>query len=212
MQEAYIVAGFRSAVGKAGKGGFRHYRSDDLGADVIKHLIASVPELDPTRIDDLICGCAIPEAEQGMQVGRMLSLMALPQNVSGMTVNRYCGSGIETVALGVAKIKSGMAECIVAGGIESMSLLPMMGHKVALNYKVASEHPDWYLSMGITAEEVAKDYNITRADMDEFAYNSHMKALRALAENRFQDQIVPIEVEETYVDGNGKKESCKNAQ
>ncbi|MFK7972801.1 MAG: acetyl-CoA C-acyltransferase, partial [Bacteroidia bacterium] len=185
------------------------YRSDDLGAEVIKHLIASVPELDPTRIDDLICGCAVPEAEQGMQIGRMIALMSLPQNVSGMTVNRYCGSGLETLALGVAKIKSGMADCIVAGGIESMSMVPMMGHKVSLNYNVASEHPDWYLSMGITAEEVAKDYNISRADMDEFAYNSHQKALNAIKEGRFKDQIVPIEVEEVFVTADGQRESAK---
>lgn len=207
MQEAYIVAGYRSAVGKAGKGSFRHYRSDDLGADVIKHLIASVPELDPTRIDDLICGCAVPEAEQGMQIGRMIALMSLPQNVSGMTVNRYCGSGLETIALGVAKIKSGMADCIVAGGIESMSMVPMMGHKVSLNLDVASNHPDWYLSMGITAEEVAKDYNISRADMDEFAYHSHQKALTAIKEGRFKDQIVPVEVEEVFVTPDGERAS-----
>jgi acetyl-CoA acetyltransferase family protein len=209
MQEAYIVAGYRSAVGKAGKGGFRHYRSDDLGAEVIKHLVASVPELDPTRIDELICGCAVPEAEQGMQIGRMIALMSLPQNVSGMTVNRYCGSGLETIALGVAKVKAGMADCIVAGGIESMSLVPMMGHKVALNYNVATEHPDWYLSMGLTAEEVAKDYNISRADMDEFAYNSHQKALNAIKEGYFKDQIVPVEVEEIFVGAGAERIATK---
>ncbi len=209
MQDAYIVAGKRSAVGKANRGGFKNYRSDDLGAEVIKNLVASVPELDPTRVDDLIVGCAVPEAEQGMQVGRMLALMALPQNVSGMTVNRYCGSGLETIALGVAKIKSGMADCIIAGGIESMSMVPMMGHKVALNYKVANDHPDWYLSMGLTAEEVATDYKITREEMDEFSYHSHMKAIKAIEAGYFNDQIVPVEVEETYINEKGKRASRK---
>ncbi|MEM6347954.1 MAG: acetyl-CoA C-acyltransferase [Bacteroidota bacterium] len=207
--EAYIVAGYRSAVGKANRGGFKNFRSDDLGAEVVKHLVASVPELDPTRIDDLICGCAVPEAEQGMQIGRMISLMALPMNVSGVTVNRYCGSGLETIALGVAKIKAGMADCIVAGGIESMSLLPMMGHKVALNYDVATKHPDWYLGMGITAEEVAADYKITREDMDEFSYHSHMKALNALEKGYFKDQIVPIAVEDRYIDEEGMRQVKK---
>ena len=207
MQEAYIVAGKRSAVGKANRGGFKNFRSDDLGAEVIKNLVASVPELDPTRVDDLIVGCAVPEAEQGMQIGRMLALMALPQNVSGMTVNRYCGSGLETIALGVAKIKSGMADCIIAGGIESMSMVPMMGHKVSLNYNVANEHPDWYLSMGLTAEEVATDYKISREDMDEFAYHSHQKAIKAIEAGYFNDQIVPVEVEERYLDENGKRAS-----
>lgn len=204
--EAYIVAGYRTAIGKANRGGFKNFRSDDLGAEVVKHLVASVPELDPTRIDDLICGCAVPEAEQGMQIGRMISLMALPMNVSGVTVNRYCGSGLETIALGVAKVKAGMAECIVAGGIESMSLLPMMGHKVALNYDVATQHPDWYLGMGITAEEVAADYKISREAMDEFSYHSHVKALNALEKGYFKDQIVPIEVEDRYIDEEGMRQ------
>jgi acetyl-CoA acyltransferase len=207
MQEAYIVAAKRSAVGKAGKGGFKSMRSDDLGAEVIKAVVNQVPELDPTRIDDLIVGCAVPEAEQGMQVGRMLALMALPMNVSGVTVNRYCGSGLETIAMAVAKVRTGMAECIIAGGIESMSMVPMMGHKVALNYKVATQHPDWYLSMGLTAEEVAKDYSISREDMDEFSYNSHMKAINAIQNGYFKDQIVPIEVDEVFVGENGKKQS-----
>jgi acetyl-CoA acetyltransferase family protein len=205
MQEAYIVAGKRSAVGKANRGGFQNFRSDDLGAEVIKKLVASVPALDPTRVDDLIVGCAVPEAEQGMQVGRMLALMALPQNVSGMTVNRYCGSGLETIALGVAKIKSGMAECIIAGGIESMSMVPMLGHKVSLNLQVANAHPDWYLSMGLTAEEVASDYKISREEMDEFAYHSHQKALKAIEAGYFNDQIVPVEVEERFLDAKGKR-------
>lgn len=206
MREAYIVTGLRTAVGKASKGSFQHYRSDDMAAHVIKRLLENVPELDPTRIDDLICGCAVPEAEQGMQIGRMIALMSLPQNVSGVTVNRYCGSGLETIAIATAKIKAGMADCIIAGGIESMSLVPMMGHKVALNYQVASEHPDWYLSMGLTAEEVANDYNISREDMDEFAFHSHQKALHAISGHKFDDQIVPIEVEEIFVNGKGKRE------
>ncbi|MEM7656969.1 MAG: acetyl-CoA C-acyltransferase [Bacteroidota bacterium] len=207
--EAYIVAGKRTAVGKANRGGFKAYRPDDLGAEVVKSLVASVPELDPTRIDDLICGCAIPEAEQGMQVGRMIALMALPMNVSGVTVNRYCGSGLETIALGVAKIKAGMADCIVAGGIESMSMLPMMGHKPSLNYKVATEHPDWYLGMGLTAEEVSVDYQISREDMDEFSYHSHQKALAAIQKGAFKNQIVPIEVEDVYIDAEGRRASKK---
>lgn len=205
MREAYIVTGYRTAVGKAKKGGFRHMRSDDLGAGVIKHLIGQVPQLDPARVDDLIVGCAVPEAEQGMQIGRWISLLSLPQNVSGCVVNRYCGSGLETIALGAAKIKAGMADCIIAGGIESMSLVPMMGHKVALNYKMASEHPEWYLSMGLTAEEVAKDYSITREDMDEFSYHSHKKALAAIEGGKFKDQIVPIEVEDHYINGAGER-------
>ena len=205
MREAYIIAANRTAVGKSGKGGFKHMRSDDMGAEVIKTMMASVPEVDPSRVDDVIVGCAVPEAEQGMQIGRMISLMALPMNVSGFVINRYCGSGLESIALGVAKIKSGMADCIVAGGVESMSLLPMMGHKVALNYRLAQEHPDWYLGMGLTAEEVAADYKISREDMDEFAYHSHMKALAAIDGGKFKSQIVPVPVEEIYINEEGKR-------
>jgi acetyl-CoA acetyltransferase family protein len=171
--------------------------------------VAQVPQLDPTRIDDLIVGCAVPEAEQGMQVGRMISLLSLPQNVSGMVVNRYCGSGLETLAIAVAKIKAGMADCIVAGGTESMSMVPIMGHKTALNYKIATEHPDWYLGMGLTAEEVAKDYQIKREDMDEFSYHSHQKAIRAIENGWFKDQIVPVEVEEVFVNEKGKRAAKK---
>jgi acetyl-CoA acyltransferase len=207
MQEAYIVTGMRSAIGKANRGSFKHYRPDDLAADVIKGLLAQVPELDPSRVDDLIVGCAVPEAEQGMQVGRMISLLALPQNVSGMTVNRYCGSGLETMAIGIAKIKAGMADCIIAGGIESMSMVPTMGHKTALNYKLASQHPDWYLGMGLTAEEVASDYGIKREEMDEFSYHSHMKAIAAIEGGKFSNQIVPVEVEEIFVNGHGKRQT-----
>lgn len=207
--EAYIVTGYRTAVAKSKRGGFKTVRPDDLGAEVVKHLVAQVPELDPSRVDDLIAGCAIPEAEQGMQIARYISLMSLPMNVSGVTVNRYCGSGLETIALGVAKIKAGMADCIIAGGIESMTMVPMMGHKPSLNYKLASEHPDWYLGMGLTAEEVAVDYKITREDMDEFSYHSHRKALKAIEEGKFKDQIVPIEVEDVFINEEGRRETKK---
>lgn len=204
--EAYIVNAYRTAVGKAKKGGFRFYRPDDLATDVIKHLLAKTPQLDPLRVDDLIVGNAIPEAEQGMQMGRMISLLALSEEVPGFVVNRYCGSGLEAIALAVAKIKSGMADCIIAGGTESMSMVPMMGYKTALNWKIASEHPDYYLSMGLTAEELAKDYDISREDADQFAVKSHEKAIKAIAEGKFKDEIVPIEVEETYIDERGKRQ------
>lgn len=207
--EAYIVTGYRSAVGKANKGGFKNMRSDDMGAAVIKHLLQSVPQLDAKRIDDLMVGCAVPEAEQGMQMGRIISLLSLPQNVSGVTVNRYCGSGLETVAMAVAKIKAGMADCIIAGGVETMSLVPTMGHKVSLNYKIASEHPDWYLGMGATAEEIAADYKISRQDADEFSYYSHQKAIAAIQGGKFVSGIVPIEVEDIFVDENGKRQTKK---
>lgn len=207
MNNAYIVAGFRSAVGKAGRGGFRFTRPDDLAADVIKHLMASVPALDPERVDDLIVGNAVPEAEQGLQIGRMISLLSLPLSVSGMTVNRYCGSGLETIAIAANRISAGMADCIVAGGTESMSLVPTAGWKTVPNYKIASKNPDWYLSMGLTAEAVANDYKVTREDQDEFAYHSHQKAINAIKNGFFKDQIVPITVEETYLDENGKKKT-----
>jgi acetyl-CoA acyltransferase len=207
MNNAYIVAGFRSAVGKAGRGGFRFTRPDDLAADVIKHLVASVPALDPERIDDLIVGNAVPEAEQGLQIGRMISLLSLPMSVSGMTVNRYCGSGLETIAIAANRISSGMADCIVAGGTESMSMVPTAGWKTVPNYKISKNNPDWYLSMGLTAEAVASDYKVTREDQDEFAYNSHQKAINAIKNGYFKEQIVPITVEETYLDENGKKKT-----
>ncbi|MBJ6119867.1 acetyl-CoA C-acyltransferase [Pontibacter sp. BT310] len=207
MNNAYIVAGFRSAVGKAGRGGFRFTRPDDLAADVIKHLMASVPALDPERVDDLIVGNAVPEAEQGLQIGRMISLLALPMSVSGMTVNRYCGSGLETIAIAANRISAGMADCIVAGGTESMSLVPTVGWKTVPNYTIAKNNPDWYLSMGLTAEAVAADYKVTREDQDEFAYHSHQKAINAIKNGYFKEQIVPITVEETYLDENGKKKT-----
>ncbi len=205
--DAYIVAGYRTAVGKANRGGFRFYRPDDLAADVIKHLINSVDGFDPHDVDDLIVGNAVQEAEQGMQMGRMISLLALPQEVPGMVINRYCGSGLEAINIASTRIHSGMADCIIAGGTESMSLVPVMGYKTALNYKIASETPTYYTSMGLTAEQVSKDYNISREDQDEFSYNSHMKAANALKEGKFKDQIVPITIEETFINSEGKKES-----
>jgi len=205
MREAFIVAGFRSAIGKAKKGGFRFYRPDDLGAEVIKHLMKSVPQLDPHRIDDVIVGNAFPEAEQGLQVGRMISLLSLPIEIPGSTVNRFCGSGIDTIATAFSRIQSGMMDCIIAGGVESMSLIPMTGWKLAPNYMIAKNNPDYYLGMGLTAEEIAKDYKISREDQDLFSYKSHQKAVNAIKSGYFKDQIVPIEVEHIYVEGNKKK-------
>lgn len=202
---AYIVAGYRTAVGKATKGGFRFTRPDDLAADVIKHLVASIPQLDPTRVDDLIVGNAVPEAEQGMQMGRIISLLSLPINVPGMVINRYCGSGLEAIAIAATRIHSGMADCIIAGGTESMSLVPVMGWKTALNYKIASTHGDYYTSMGLTAEQVAGKYNIGREEQDLFAFNSHKKAIAAIESGKFKDEIVPVTVQEVYVDEKMKK-------
>src|SRR4029079_5114039 len=179
MQEAYIVAGYRTAVGKAKRGGFRFYRPDDLAVDVIKGLMASVPQLEAKRVDDVIVGNAVPEAEQGLQVGRIIAARAVGIHAPGGTVNRYCASGLETIAIATAKIRTGQAECIIAGGTESMSMVPTAGWKVVPAYSVASETPDYYLGMGLTAEAVAKDYNISREAQDEFGYNSHRKALHA---------------------------------
>ncbi len=205
---AYIVAGYRSAVGKAGRGGFRFTRPDDLAAVVIRHLLQQVPSLDPARVDDLIVGNAVPEAEQGMQMGRYISLLALPESVSGMIVNRYCGSGIESIAIAAAKIASGMADCIIAGGTESMSLVPVMGWKTALNYEIAHTNPQYYLSMGLTAEQVAKDYRISREAQDAFAFASHQKALQAQKEGLFEEEIVPVTTKEVYFDPvSGKKKT-----
>jgi acetyl-CoA acyltransferase len=204
---AYIVAGFRTAVGKANKGGLRFTRPDDLAATVIRHLVQSVPQLDPSRIDDLIVGNAVPESEQGMQMGRMISLLSLPVKVPGMIVNRYCGSGLETIAIASAKIHAGMADCIVAGGTESMSLVPVVGWKTVLNYDIAKDHPDWYSSMGATAEAVSAEYNVSREDQDAFALGSHQKAVKAIREGKFASQIVPVTVKETYVDENGKRKT-----
>ncbi|GLU55137.1 acetyl-CoA C-acyltransferase [Dyadobacter frigoris] len=204
--DAYIVAGYRTAVGKATRGGFRFTRPDNLGADVIKYILEKIPQLDPERVDDVIVGNAVPEAEQGMQMGRYVALLALPKSVSGITINRYCGSGVEAIAMASAKIHAGMADCIIAGGTESMSLVPTMGWKTALNFEIAQNHPDYYLSMGLTAEQVSKDFNISREKQDEFSFQSHQKALRAQQEGWFDTGIVPIKVQETYFDPiSGKK-------
>jgi len=205
--KAYIVAGFRSAVGKAGKGGFRFYRPDDLAASVIKHLVASIPQLDKNRIDDVIVGNATPEAEQGLNMGRMVSLMGLDTDkVPGMTVNRYCSSGIETIAIAQAKIEAGMADCIIAGGAESMSVMAMGGWRIVPNPHVGKENPNWYWGMGLTAEAVAKQFNVTREEQDAFALNSHLKALTAIKTGRFKEDIVPIEVEHIFLDENEKRQ------
>jgi acetyl-CoA acetyltransferase family protein len=208
MKEAYIVAGYRSAVGKAKKGVFRNYRPDDLASDVIKYLLSKVPQLDPERIDDLIVGNAVPEAEQGLQIGRMIALQCLPMRTPGMTVNRYCASGVETISIAFSKIRSGLADCIIAGGTESMSLVPTTGWKLSPNYKFATEHPEYYLAMGLTAEEVARDYKISREDQDKFAYESHMKAVNAIKKGYFKDETAPVEVEEIYLE-NGKRKNRK---
>ena len=207
---AYIVTGYRTAVGKAGKGGFRFYRPDDLAANVVKHIMKEVPQLDPSRIDDVIVGNATPEAEQGLNVGRMISLMGLDTDkVPGMTVNRYCSSGLETIAIASAKINSGMANCILAGGVESMSVMAMGGWRIVPNPKVGKENPTWYWGMGLTAEAVAQQYKVSREEQDEFALKSHEKAIKAIESGRFKDDIVPIEVEQVYLDQNEKRQTKK---
>ena len=209
MKTAYIVQGYRTAVGKAPRGVFRFKRPDELAAETIEHLLKDFPQLDKKRIDDVIVGNAMPEAEQGLNMGRLISLMGLKiEDVPGMTVNRYCASGIETVSIAVAKIQSGMADCIIAGGVESMSYIPMGGYRPVPNYKSAKEgHEDYYWGMGLTAEMVANQYNVSREDQDVFSYNSHMKALKAQAENKFSDDIVPINVEQIFIDETGKKQT-----
>jgi acetyl-CoA acyltransferase len=203
---AYIVAASRSAVGKATRGGFRFTRPDTLAADVIRHLLASVPNVDKEQIDDVIVGNATPEAEQGLNVARLISLMALDTDkVPGMTVNRYCSSGLETIAIASAKIHSGIADCIIAGGVESMSLIPMGGWRIVPNADIALAHPDYYWGMGLTAEAVAREYHISREEQDQFAYNSHQKAISAIQEGKFKDEIAPVNIVETYVDESGKK-------
>jgi len=206
MQEAYIIAGFRTAVGKAKRGGFRFFRPDDLAVEVIKGLMATVPQLDAKRVDDVIVGNAVPEAEQGLQFGRIISARALGFDVPGVTVNRYCASGLETIAMATAKIRMGMADCIIAGGTESMSLVPTSGWKTVPSYSIAKDDPDYYLSMGLTAEAVAKDYKVSREDQDEFSFNSHQKAINAIKNGHFKPGILPINVEETYVDVKGKRQ------
>jgi|TARA_B110001450_G_scaffold45683_1_gene42353 acetyl-CoA acyltransferase len=207
MKQAYIVKAYRTAIGKAPKGVFRFKRTDELAAETIKYMMDELPDFDKKRIDDVIVGNAMPEGSQGLNMGRLISLMGLDiVDVPGVTVNRFCSSGIETIGMATAKIQAGMADCIIAGGAESMSSVPMTGYKTELNYDVInSGHEDYYWGMGNTAEAVANQFNVSREDQDEFAFQSHMKALKAQAENRFQDQIVPITVNETYVDENGKK-------
>src|SRR6202051_1777995 len=203
---AYIVAASRSAIGKASRGGFRFTRPDTLAADVIKHLLSSVPNVDKEQIDDVIVGNATPEAEQGLNVGRLIALMALDTDkVPGMTVNRYCASGLETIAIASAKIHSGIADCIIAGGVESMSLIPMGGWRIIPNADVAIAHPDYYWGMGLTAEAVAKEYNISRQEQDQFSYNSHQKAVNAIKNGKFRDEIASVNIVETFIDEQGKK-------
>ena len=205
MQEAYIVAGFRTAVTKSKKGGFRFFRPDDLAVEVIKGLMKTLPELDAKRIDDVIVGNAVPEAEQGLQFGRLIAAKALGIEVPGITINRYCASGLESIAMATAKIRTGMAECIIAGGTESMSLVPTAGWKTVPSYAITKDEPDYYLSMGLTAEAVAKEYNVSREDQDVFAYNSHKKTKVAIENGYFKSGILPINVEETYLNEKGKK-------
>lgn len=208
MQEAYIIAGYRTAVGKAPKGVFRFMRADDLAAEVVRGLVASVPNLDVTQIDDVIVGNATPEAEQGLNIARMISLMGLnTDKVPGVTVNRYCASGLETIATAVAKIRSGMANCIIAGGVEVMSGMPFGGWKLVPNPEVAKHHPDWYWGMGLTAEAVAKEFEISREAQDEFAYQSHQKAVRAIQNGHLKDGVLPITVTENYLDETLKKKT-----
>lgn len=206
MQEAYIVAGLRTAVGKAKRGGFRFTRPDDLAIEVIQELMKKVPELDKSRVDDVIVGNAVPEAEQGLQVGRIIAARALGEQAPGITVNRYCASGLETIAMATAKIRAGMAECIIAGGTESMSFVPAAGWKTVPSFNIASDEPDYYINMGLTAEAVAKQFNLSREAQDEFSLSSHQKALQAIQNGNFKEGIVPITVNEVYLDEKGKRQ------
>lgn len=205
MKDVYIVAGLRSAVCKAKRGAFRHFRSDDLAVELIGGLLKTLPQLAAGQVDDLIVGNAVPEAEQGLQIGRMISVRALGVPVAGMTVNRYCASGLEAIAIAQAKIQAGMADCIIAGGTESMSMVPTSGWKTAPNYRVSLEHPDYYLGMGLTAEAVAREYKVSREDQDLFSYQSHQKALAAIRSGELQQGIYPVEVEETGLDASGRR-------
>ena len=207
--EAYIIKGYRTAVGKAKKGGFKNYRSDDMAVQIIKHLIESVPQLDPKTVNDVIVGCANPEGEQGLQVGRLISARALGIEVPGITINRYCASGLEAISLAVAKIKAGMGDVFVAGGTESMSLIPMTGYKLSPSYQANLENINYHVSMGATAEAVAEKYNITREASDAFSLASHQKAANAIDKGYFKDEIVPIEVEEVFVK-DGKKSTSSH--
>lgn len=209
MKTAYIVKGYRTAVGKAPKGVFRFKRPDELAAETIQYMMEQLPDFDKSRIDDVIVGNAMPEAEQGLNMGRLISLMGLKiTDVPGVTVNRYCASGLETIAMAVAKIQSGMAHCIIAGGAESMSFIPMGGYKPTPDYDVVAKgHEDYYWGMGLTAEAVAKKYNVTREEQDLFAFNSHQKALKAQIDGKFDNQIVPLAIEQTFINEKEKKES-----
>jgi len=208
MEEAYIIAAYRTAVGKAPRGVFRFTRADDLAAEVVRHLVASVPDLDKDQIDDVIVGNATPEAEQGLNIARMISLMGLDTDkVPGVTVNRYCASGLETIAIATAKIRSGMADCIVAGGVEVMSGMPFGGWKLAPNADVAKNNPEWYWGMGLTAEAVAKEYKVSREDQDEFSFKSHQKAIAAIKNGHLKDGLIPITIKETYLDENLKQKT-----
>ena len=210
MKQAYIVTGYRTAVGKAPKGSLRFTRPDDMAASVLKHLMKEVPSLDPARVDDLIVGCAMPEAEQGLNMARLISLMGLDTDkVPGVTVNRYCASGSESIAIAAAKIQTGMADCILAGGAESMSYIPMGGYKPVPETKISKDHADYYWGLGLTAEAVANEFNVSREDQDKFAYDSHQKAIKANNENKFKDQIVPLDIEYNYV-GENEKLKTKN--
>ena len=204
--EAFVINGYRSAVTKSKRGSFKNYRSDDLAVDVIKHLMKNVPEIDPKQVDDVIVGCANPEGEQGLQIGRLISARALGKEVPGITINRYCASGLEAISQAVGKIKAGFGHIYIAGGVESMSMIPMTGYKLAPSYKANMENLNYHVSMGATAEAVAKKYEITREDADEFSFNSHKKASSALKNEKFKNQIVPVEVNEVFVK-NGKKET-----
>jgi len=204
--EAYIVAGFRSAVAKAGKGGFKSYRPDDLAIDVIQHLMASVPQIDKKIVDDVLVGCANPEGEQGLQIGRLISVRALGKEVPGMTINRYCASGLETISIAVAKIRAGMGHIYIAGGAESMSLIPMTGYKLAPNYNIAKNTPDYVVGMGLTAEAVAKKWDISREQADAFSLESHTKAANAIQNGKFKSEIVPVTVPEIWVENDQRQE------
>jgi acetyl-CoA acyltransferase len=206
MQEAYIVAGLRTAVTKAKRGGFRFTRPDDLAIDLIQQLMAGLPQLDKMLVDDVMVGNAVPEAEQGLQIGRIIAARALGHQAPGVTVNRYCASGLETIAMATAKIRAGMADCIIAGGVESMSFVPAAGWKTIPSYQIASESPDYYMNMGLTAEAVAKEYNVSREAQDAFAFSSHQKALHAIQQGHFREGIAPIQVNEVYLDESGKKQ------
>jgi acetyl-CoA acyltransferase len=207
MQEAYIVAGYRTAVTKSKKGGFRFYRPDDLAVEVIKGLVATIPQLETKRVDDVIVGNAVPEAEQGLQFGRIIAAKALGIDVAGITINRYCASGLESIAMATAKIRTGMADCIIAGGTESMSMVPTAGWKTVPSYNIVKDEPDYYLSMGLTAEAVANDFKVSREDQDEFSYYSHQKAMKAIEAGNFKSGILPITVEEIFLDEKGKRKT-----